>query len=64
MNRVYVGLKEIAKRLGVGRNLAREWCERKFIRSYRLGEGRTAPWCCIESEIDEDVKSLPEKFCQ
>lgn len=57
---LHYGLARISLRLGVGRNTARTWCENAVIRAYRDTTCPTAPWCCVESELNEDLKQLPK----
>lgn len=62
MNReeLHYGLPRIAKRLGVSVNVARRWCKDKVIRAHRE-PGDTSPWFCVESELCEDIKRLPDE---
>lgn len=59
---LYYGLARISKRLGVGRDIARKWCEAKRIRAHKDGSSKTAPWYCVESELNEDIKTLPGRL--
>lgn len=51
------GLNQIAKRLGVGRNMTREWCKSGIIRAHLSKTSRV--WYCTESTIVEDIENIP-----
>lgn len=57
---LYWGLQKIANRLGVSKNLARDWCNSGVIRAKRSKKGNQC-WYCTESSIAEDIKQLPDK---
>lgn len=59
---LHYGLDKIAARLGVCRNKARDWCKKSLINAHRDGNEKNAPYYCIESELNEDIKSLPRRL--
>ena len=60
-NELYYGIKKIADRLGVQQHTAKELINKGLIKAFRLSNNKNAPWCCIESELSEDIKNLRKK---
>lgn len=55
---LYYGLAKIADRLGVSVKVARTLIKEKRVRAFKLGDNANAPWCCTESNINEDITRL------
>lgn len=56
---VHFGLAKIAERLHLSKDTTRKLLLNKDIRAYRAAKGT---WYCIESEINEDIRTLPGKL--
>jgi len=55
-DRVYVGVRNIARRIGLGRDTVRKLLQTKAIRGYKTERG---DWYCVESELNADIGKLP-----
>ncbi len=62
--KLYHGLDQIARRIGVSKPVVRRMIRSGKIRAFKLDKSDKAPWCSIESELCDDIKNLPSKACQ